>query len=338
MMLELLPPPPKPPPRPRLQRIASMDDLWVVFTKLRGQLMPSTRRHYLFIGRKFCNFMRNRKLEPQAMVDWMLFLHDAKLEPATICFINTKIKPFLRFLKNTGYTYDDLWTALPKSPKPVIKEAATFTEEEYERIKAWCTGRGWCQVHLWLIILGYRTGMSLVDACHLRWCHVHLDDNGPSYIDIHRIKTVRLGARALCQIPILPCTDVHDWLLQLKKIEHLHYKRKDGITDYVNQDAPGFYACTFQRIQDDFNRIFHSAGVFGKTYRNFRNSFCSNLVNSGAHMALICKMTGHNNVQMLLRYLKPDRRALADGLSKSFQYSAEQAGIGKGSDPLNDDL
>lgn len=332
IMLEVLPPE----PRPRLQRISSLEDLWNVYVGLKGNLSLSTRRHYAFVCRKFVKFMEGRKLDHRAIVDWALSLRGESLEPATIVFINTKIVGFLRFLKKMRYIHDDLAEVMPKNPPIPHKEPAMFTEEEYEKIKAYCTGRNWCQVHLWLIILGYRTGMSLVDACHLRWCNVHLNDNGPSYIDISRIKIARLGTKAMCQIPIIPFTDVHQWLIHLKKQEHLNYKRHDGITDFVHQDAPGFYTCTHQRIQQDFKNIFLRAGVTGKTFKNLRNSFCSNLVNSGTQIALVCKMTGHNNVQMLLRYLKADRRALQDGLAKSYQYSAAQAGIGKGSDPLND--
>jgi site-specific recombinase XerD len=332
MTLELLPPPPK----PRLQRVTSLADLWTVFVRLKGELSPTTHKHYADVGRKFIRFMEGKKLNEQTIVDWALFLQDQELQASTIQYINTKIVAFLRFLKRMRYTHEDLGDIMPKGPKLSYKEPAMFTEEEYEKIKAYCTGRNWCQVHLWLVILGYRTGMSLVDACHLRWCNVHLNDNEPSYIDIHRIKIAHLGEKALCQIPVIPFTDVHQWLLHLKKQEHLNYKRHDGITDFVHQDAPGFYACTYQRIQQDFKNIFLRAGVTGKTYKNLRNSFCSNLVNSGTQMALVCKMTGHNNVEMLLRYLKADRRALQDGLARSYQYSAAQAGIGKGSDPIND--
>lgn len=331
LALEILPPPPK----PRLKRITSLDDAYAVFVRLRGEMSPNTRRNYRNCGRMFLDFMRDRSLDKESMIEWALFIQQGRMS-STVTYIHSRIKPFLKFLKTMGYIYEDLGEVIPKPPPVVYKEPAIFTEEEYESIKAWCTGRNWCQVHLWLMILAYRTGMSLVDCCHLRWCHVHLNDNGPSYIDIHRVKTARLGNKSLCQIPIIPFTDVHTWLLHLKKQEHLNYIRHDGIKDFVHQDAPGLYACTFWRPQQDFRKIFLRAGVHGKTFRNFRNSFCSNLVNSGTQIALVCKMTGHNNVTMLLRYLKADRRALQDGLSKSFQYSAAQSGVGKGSDPLND--
>lgn len=330
--MEVLPPDPK----PKLNRIASLHDLWDSFQALKSPMMPSTRRHYVIIGRKFCNFIADRKLDEQAIAGWSIFLKGEELKPSTVVFINVKVRSFLKFLHKMRYTRENLADVMPKDPAIVHQEPAMFTEQEYEQIKAYCTGRNWCQTHLWLFILAYRTGMSLVDACHLRWCNVHLNDNEPSFIDIHRIKIARLGEKSLCRIPIIPFTDVHGWLLQLKKVEHLNYKRHDSIQDFVHQDAPGLYAYASQRIHHDFKSIFTRAGVTGKTFKNLRNSFCSNLVNSGTQIALVAKMSGHNNFEMLLRYLKADRRALQDGLAKSFQYSAAQAGIGKGSDPLND--
>lgn len=319
--MEILPPEdPKP-----LKKITTIDDLWAIFVKLRGDLAPATLGQYRTIGRVFCDFMRERDLSAKSLADWIIYLRDkceTKRSGRTINAMNTRIRPFLKWLKIMGYVREDLEDALPSVASSAPAEAQMFTEEEYERIKAYCTGRNWCQLHLWLIILAYRTGMSLVDCCHLRWRDIHLNENGPSYIDIHRIKTRRMGQKALCQIPIIPMTDLHEWLLNLKKVEHLNYTRHDGVKDFVHQDAPGYYACTFQRLPQDFKNIFNRAGVFGKTFRNFRNSFCSNLVNSGTQIALVCKMTGHNNVTTLLRYLKADRRALQDGLAKSYQYSA----------------
>lgn len=320
-----------PPKAPALKKIITLDDLWKTYVAMKGELAPSSLELYNFIGRHFCNFMRDRPLVPQSMLKWMQHLQGkGTVGPRQINHWNVTVRSFLRWLHTYNYIREPLWTAVPSLNAPAPKEAQIFTEAEYERIKAWCSGRTWCQIHLWLIILGYRTGMSLVDCCHLRWCHVHLDDNGPSYIMIHRIKTARLGHKAKCHIPIIPFSDVHLWLLHLRANTE-RYQRADGITDYVHQDAPGFYACKFSPLRQDFWTIFRKAGIApGKTFRHFRNSFCSNLVNSGAQLALVCQMTGHNSVKTLLRYLQPDARALQDGLARAQQFAIANGGIGQG--------
>jgi integrase len=305
---------------------------------MRGKLMPNTIAVYNYVGKRFCNFAAGQPIGPTLLKNWMLYIQEVKskkggyknsLSASKINGINIRVRSFVGWLHRFGYLSQDYSDLIPAIMEPVQKRSEVFTEQEYQQIKKWCSGRLWCQPHLWLLILAYRTGMSLVDCCYLRWRDVHLNHDGPSFIDIYRIKTQRLGEKALCQIPIVPNTDVHQWLMFLKKAEPQNYKRFDGITDFVHQDCPGLYECSFQRIGQDFKDIFKRSGVRpGRTFRHMRNSFISNLVNSDVQMGLIMKMTGHKNAETLLIYLKADRRALQDGLAKSFNYAATQAGTG----------
>lgn len=325
-----------PPPIPPVQKMVSLENLWTTFVKMRGAITKSTAFQYAHVGKKFCAFFKERKLSHQALHDWVEYLIDLKtISPNKINEMNIRVKAFLRWLHQRGVMPMSLADSVPHLLAPEQRESLMFTEEEYEKIKAYAKGRPWCQVHLWLCILAYRTGMALVDCCYLRWQDIHLDDNGPSYIVIYRHKTKRLGIKAKCHIPIIPATDMHKWLVWLKdNVER--YPRADGITDFVHPDAPGLYECVFQKIGQDFRNMFKGAGIgTEKTFRHFRNSFCSNLVNSDVQIALICQMTGHNNVKTLLRYLKPDSRALQDGLSKAFQFAAAKSGVGKMTDPFD---
>lgn len=324
-------------PKPT-QKMTSIEDLWKLFIQLKGNLAPGTLAKHASLGKKFCGFLINgeRPLTKSTMIEWMQFLLGSGVGPNLVNENNYTIKTFLRFLKRSGYIQEDLADLLTPVKGTPPSDSKTFTEAEFNTIKAYCTGREWCQCHLWLIILAYRTGMSLVDCCHLRWANVTLDDNGPSFITIQRIK---MASRTItkCHIPILPGSDVHQWMIFLKN-NTVRYKRHDGIDDFVHQDAPGLYACTFSTIKQDFKNIFIRCGI-GKerSFKHFRNSFCSNLINSGTQIALICKMTGHQNVTTLLRYLKPDTRSLQDGLAKAFQFAAGQGDVGARTDGLTFD-
>lgn len=304
----------------------SLDDLWDIYIKLKGELAPSSRLKFFYMGRRFCDFVRDKPLTTDTILQWVTHLQNAgTMKPHRINWINQRIRMFLKWLRTIGLVQERLYEVIPKLNAPALKEPQIFTEEEYHKIKKFCTGREWCQTHLWLIILAYRTGMSLVDCCHLRWRDVHLNDDGPSYMEIHRIKTARLGPKSKCHIPLVPGSDIYKWLLFLRDNTE-RYKRFDGIDDYVRQDAPGIYMWYGgQNLPLEFKKIFQFAGVApGKTFRNFRNSLCSNLVNSGMAIPLVCQITGHNSVEMLMRYLKPDAGALQDGMAKSYQYSASQ--------------
>lgn len=323
--------PEAPPVRPA--KLKDLANLWEVYVRLRGTLAPNTLHEYRWIGRRFVNYCGNRPMGTELLVGWMEYLRGITtsrgaqirpISPGKVNSINVRIRGFLGFLYRFKYLSQDYSYAIPRLLEPAAKAVEIITEDQYNKIKAWCAGREWCQPHLWLIILGYRTGMSLIDCCHLRWRDVHLNHNAPSFIDIYRIKTQRLGEKALCQIPIVPNTDVHEWLMKLRGVKN--YTRADGVTDYVHQDCPGIYAYKRQPISFDFTRIFRTNGVArGVTFRNLRSTFVSNLVNSDVQLALIMKMTGHQNAGTLLKYLRADRRALQDGLTRAFNYAASQA-------------
>lgn len=325
------------PPPPKLSHALTLANLWQVYIGMRN-VRPTTISSIESVARKFCRFFESKeygglghKISPMGMTEWMQHLRDHRAATRAakpysigkINDINSTVKSFLRFLKRQKYVMDDLAECIPTLLDNEPRITRVFTEEEYEKIKTYCAGRSWCQPHLWLFILGYRTGMSLIDCCHLRWRNVHLNNDGPSYMDIYRIKmSSRMGERSICQIPIVPFSDVHLWLLNLKNVTP--WKRADGITDYVHQEGPGLYACEFQRLRQDFKNICIRAGVDPKkTFKCLRNSLCSNLVNSGMQLGQVCQITGHNSVKVLLSYLKPDRQVLQDGMAAAQQYSAK---------------
>lgn len=321
MKLEVLPPDPP----QKLMRIMSLQDLWSMYVQLKGDLQPSSRATYEMIARKFLPFMEGREFDPATMLEFVHSLQaSGTIGNEKMNGIIARVKGFVKFLKTARYIAEDLTGALPYFQKTEPKEQKLFTEDQYNAVKNYCKDRLSIQPHLWLFILAYRTGMSLVDCCHLRWRNVVLNENGPSFIDIHRIKTKRHGARARCVIPVLPGTDIHEWLVKLNKVRHLNYKRADGIDDFVHQDCPGLYGCAFQRIGQDFKNIFSRSGIGHQQFKNLRPTFISNLVNSKAQTALICKMTGHQNMKTLLRYLKPDTKTMADELLKAFNYAIEE--------------
>jgi site-specific recombinase XerD len=125
--------------------------------------------------------------------------------------------------------------------------------------------------------------------------------------------------------------------MNLKKQERFNYVRHDGIRDFVHQDAPGLHQCKFASIYRDFRNIFQRAGITPTlTFKHLRNTFCSNLVNSNTNLALVCKMTGHQNVTTLLRYLKPDWQSLQDGLARAFHHASEASGTINSTDGMPD--
>lgn len=335
--LEVLPPENQPLDRATvpLKKATTLPNLWWKWQQTKEPLQPNTRASYYNTGRLFTEFFRNRKFCPEEFLNWHESVKARRtngkpIKAIQVNKINTTARGFLRWLYQMQFTAHDLSHCIPLLPTPKTTEAKAVTEEQYLALKKFCAGKLWAQPYLWLIILGYRTGMSLTDCCHLRWnsheSRVHLDDNGPSYIDIIRRKmATRSGEKGRCLIPIVPGTDLHQALIERRIVQN--YKRFDGIDDYVHQDCPGLHEWNgaFDSMHMMMRRIFRGAGIpRGTTFKNLRNSFCSNLVNSGMNIGLACKITGHNNPKTLLAYLKPDRLALQDGVAKAFAYSEAQ--------------
>jgi len=316
-----------------LRKITTLKTLWDSHVALKGELAPNTIKYLEPIGRHLCSFFESREISPQALTEWALSYQEGGLnkkdpkKPASARYnrVIVTVRGFFGWLHQMEYTRGNYGLVLKFMAGGNPKESLIITEEEFERMKKYASNKPHLQSYLWFCILSYRTGLSLVDCCHLRWCDVHIDNNGPSYIRIRRIKTRRLGPKSVCHIPLLPGTDVWQWLMMLKAAPR--YKFANGPSDFVTQDGPGLYMCKFSRIDNVMKSFFERSGVRGRSFRHFRNTFCSNLVNSDCQIALVCKMTGHSNVQTLLNYLRPDLRSMQDGLSKAFQFAQNESGV-----------
>lgn len=314
---------------PRGQTLPSLPDLWARFVLNRGPLALNSLTGYDAVGRKVFRFFKDGRIDEDSVDQFHIWRVHEGTGVSRYNHDVTRIRSFLLWLYEMGFVPRDYRNLLPMQKMPTRPDPPLWSDEEYETVKDYCKDRAWAQLPLWLWILAYRTGMEMKDCCHLRWCDVELNIDGPSFIDVYRIKLHMHGDKARCLIPVIPGTDIHEWLLKLKTVNKFDRPREDGITDYVHIDAPSSYSDNrfHDELFDDFHTIWEQTGVRkkGRTFRHLRHTFCSNLINSGAQFSLICRMTGHQNMSTLLRYLKPDRRSLQENLAKAFEYSASQS-------------
>lgn len=307
----------------KLVPMGDMEDLWDTYIRMRGPLAKTTLNDYNFLKKHFLSVAAKHEVGPALAKAWVHHVQtNHRMGPGKTMWANNRIRSFLRWLHDYNYVRQDYAKLIPL-PKLASRftPPEIITEEEYQTIKNFCKGRPNYQVLLWMTILGYRTGMSPVDCAHLRWCEVFLNFNGPSYIQKERRKTKRHGASATCIIPLVPGTDVFEWLMKLKSVAHLNYKRFDGINDYVHQDAPGLYEAHMGDFNDQW-RVMKKATGITKLMRHLRCSFISNLVNSGVQVNQIMRMVGHKDPTMIMTYLKPDVQSLQAGLAKAYDYAA----------------
>lgn len=315
------------------QYLPELPQLYSMWVSLRTDLSKHSIDSMVTAGKRFCRFMEGRDLTPQTMLLWMRELQQSKnkyggpLDPAKINKHNSYVRNFLKWLKLLRKIQADPSGILPRLRHNPPAPPNPFTDEEYEKMKAYCRNKPRFQPFLWLIIIGYRTGLSMVDCASLTWDEVVLRDDGPCFISRIRQKLRFRGERARCVIPILPGTDLHDWFLLLRSARNLKSTAPDGL-DYVCPDAYFHFTRSAVRVSYPFRDIINGSLKPSKdpkhkrTFRNLRQSFCSNLINSGADAALVCRMTGHSNLEMLIRYVKPELTSLESALKKSYEYAA----------------
>lgn len=325
------------------QIIPSYNDHWKLWrSQFKGKTAPLTENRFEQCGRYWCDFANGKNLTPGLMIAWHVWLsalpssftnprHNRPTISVAHCMkLHGMIKRFLRWLKLVGVIDHDPSIALPILRKPEPPPAKLYLHHEYRKIVDYATGRGWLHPLLFLVTLGYHTGMGLHDCCYLRWDEVVMQENKPSYIQKGRKKLVsRMGQRAICTIPIIPGGELWVWMKKLEQRRATNYKRWDGI-EYVHQDLPGLYECPRPDIQRQIksNLLVPALGLRelnDRTFKHFRNSFCSRLINAGVDSVLVSKMTGHQNLAQLSSYVLPNLRAMQDSLVEALRWAEEES-------------
>ncbi len=187
-------------------------------------------------------------------------------------------------------------------------EHSLYTHEEYLQIREACKGTEL----FWLVTCAYRTGLSMVDICNLRWEHVDLQN---LMIVKHRQKLKRKGGGRV-QIPILPGSDLHQGFLLLREAPTEDAWPGPG---YVHHGLALIYQSCEPTMMMRYRRICNEMGI-KKKFKDWRNTFISGLANSGVDTAIGCKISGHANPAQFAAYVKPDPAALRDVLIRATDF------------------
>lgn len=249
---------------------------------------------------------------------WIDHLRDRGLAWETVSTYYRVVQNFTGWCRRQGYLLVDPMEAVFMPPRPV-KTQALFTHEEYLLMREKSIGT---ILHP-AIILGYRTGMSLVDCCLLLWSEVDME---ALVIERTRHKMRHHGNQLI--IPIVHNSDLHHLLLAQREAPTPNHIV--GHEEYVCPALAWRYSshgnsrtAKNQAISQCFRAFMVRIGLYkkGRTFSAFRHCFLSNLVNSGCNHALAGKMAGHSSLRMLPRYIKPDVHAMRLELIKAEKYA-----------------
>lgn len=246
---------------------------------------------------------------------WDAISHRLQLYVASMSHLNPstirdRLKPVsgcFNWCIRHGYVNFNPVTFL-KLPPLRKTEPVIYNHEEYLQITKAAKGT---PLH-WLVICAYRTGLSMVDICNLKWSSVDLLN---MMIITNRQKLARSGGGRV-YIPILHNSDMHQCLLILKEAPLEDAWPGPG---YVCHELALRYHVSSFAVVTSYARLMSKLGI-NKTFKSWRNTFLSGLANSGVQTVIACKMSGHSNPAMLAHYVKPDPIALRDVLTQATDF------------------
>jgi len=298
----------------------------------RRQVKPISKvseETYDVAGRAWVAFANGKNLGPRLMLEWIKHVTSFpsnKNSTGVICNRRAEkyrfaVTAYLRWLYLMGAITQDPSGCMPKLNATPSGPKFIFTHEEYLRMVKFGTDHGGHATALWLVILGYHTGMSLVDCCTLRWEQVELPDDGPCFISRVRSKMAsRLGTKAVCTIPILAGSELWVWFKKLQR-----QAKYEGVPakDFVCNEAAEL--ALEYRPGPTFMMTHYISDALGedrkaRTFRHLRNTFASRLINSGADSVLVSKMTGHQTLTQLAAYVIPDQATMQAAVLKGLRH------------------
>lgn len=312
---------------------------WRAWRKQTRNCTDRSEQLYEKIGRLWIAFANGKNIGPKLMLEWMARISSIRnpksidgISKVRISKYRSRTAAYLKWLRLMGAIQIDPGDCMPKVRNEPPAPKQVYTHAEYLKMVAYAEENPAFMMHQWLAILGYHTGLSLVDCCNLRWDQVELPDDGPCFVRKIRTKLVRrYGSRATATIPILVGSELWVWFKRLQRKRQLNIEpaQEDHIT-FVHEEAADTLAWSFKGPSEEMARFIRAAlgrdGSKDRTFRHFRNTFASRLINAGIDSVLVAKMTGHLSVNQLVTYVVPDQAAMQQAILKGLR-SVEAATI-----------
>jgi len=304
---------------------------WRAWRK-QGTCGVEMQQFYALVGRHWILFANGRNLGPQLMVEWLEHVRSlgkgrgalVKLRDHQVNKYRMVVRAYLRWLYLMGAIMKDPGDCMPKVRPTPPAEKLIYTHQEYKRGIAYAEAHPEYMMEEWLWVLGYHSGMSLVDCCLLNWSEVELPDNAPCVIRRVREKLrCRYGMRAMSIIPIITGGELWVWFKRLERRREREFER-DGEKVYVHPEAAD--ECEKNHRFPSSRMISFITSALGKdrngrNFRHLRNTFASRMINAGNDSVLVSKMTGHKSLTQLADYVIPDQGSMQEAVLKGMRFA-----------------
>lgn len=314
-------------PRFKIKANRTLHALSEAWLESNGYFSPKTVYNYREAIKRFEIFIGHRKVTPNLWREYQMFLINKKHTYWTIRILVRPVKQFFTWCEKRGYVKANPCAEYIRVPRSGKIPKPTFTYDEYERMKQHCKGPTSHEQYC-LIVMCYNTGMSPVDVCLLKWDCVDLENQTLKFF---RQKMITRQGRQ-CVIHIETNSDLHRLLLHQRAIPEEEKRRvMDDKTDYVfptlaiyhnrgRTYALDSHPTGHTELYQMLSCVMKRAGITGKSLKSFRNTFCSDMVNSGVDLITVCQMTGHSNPKQLLEYCKPDMESISKAIATRKHY------------------
>ena len=223
------------------------------------------------------------------------------------------LKQFMRWLTEQKYLKVDPSVLLAKITVPTKEVRDGFTREEYMKLRDY----GDRDLHD-MVVVQYHTGLSMIDACEIKWGEVDL---AAMMIRRARAKmTKKTGARQY--VPILENTDLHRLLVAANTSGEF----KTGAGDLV---FPRLYSMYWsnpskkrsgQLLRMKLLAACRALRIESKGSHGFRRGLLSALASKpNANLINVSRVSGHASIDMLKRYVKPDESAIRESTREAME-------------------
>lgn len=308
---------------PSLPRENTLYNLIQAYLETKRGLQPTTIFDLRDSLVKLELFLENQTPTPQLWIEFQKHLCD-KFAPSTIRYTITRVRSFFQWCEDVGFIERTPCRGKFNLPPIIQGKKLTFSHDEYEALKVACVGAN-REMKYQLIVCCYAIGCNPKDICLMRWPQVDFENQVIRYV---RFKMKSRNGIEI-EVPFDTDSDIHKLFVSAKNVPEAD-RPEWPKGDWIFPDLAGYwlqnpkYHDGSPFIYSLMKSVFRKAGITDKTLKNFRNTFCSELMNSGVNPIVACQMTGHTNPKTLTIYCKPEVETLREAIATRNQYSRKK--------------
>lgn len=260
---------------------------WSAATKLTAR--KSVMLMMRWLGRRTLNVEN-----VHAFAAWMIKHHEAPYAGRVL----SHCRLFCQWLKQAGYIKEDPSEKITKPKQYTLPPKEGYSPDDYVRLRDNAD-----PMMRTFVIVAFHTGLAQVDVCNLKWSDVRLTQ----MMVIKQRSKMAKRTGATQYVPIVADSDLHIELLRLRDKTYLGNEDNyvEPLLYNVYHNIGGSPAKDNGIIQR-FEVLCRRARVVYRGTHGFRRGLLTAIASDpDVNLLHAANLSGHSNLQMLKRYVKP---------------------------------